>query len=471
MKNRGEGSRLLLTRLPVSPGSPNLLQASGNTSVWTFNRLSFVPSRPARLTHSASADTINSSPTGLEHGRQLPRRIPMKLAYFDCFSGISGDMTLGALVDAGCDVAHLRTELSGLHVPGWELTAEKVWKNGMAATYVKVNTEDQQKHRSLSTILEILRKSQLAPQVRERAAAIFTKLGEAEARVHDVPLEKIHFHEVGAVDAIVDIVGACIGFHALGIEKFACSALNVGGGTAKMAHGILPVPAPATANLLQGKPTYSNGVQKELVTPTGAAIVATLCDFFGPQPPMSVSAIGYGAGTADLQGQPNVVRIMIGETVEKAVPGFDEEIAVIEANLDDMNPQIYGYFLEKALSAGALDVYTTPVQMKKNRPGTLLTVLCKPPDTNMLMSLIFAETTTFGARSYRAQRRTLPREFLSVATAFGDVRIKISRVNGRILHVAPEYEDCRKLAVEKNVPLQRVINEALRAYEAGGKTH
>lgn len=395
----------------------------------------------------------------------------MKLAYFDCFSGISGDMTLGALVDAGCDVEHLRAELRGLQVPGWDLTAEKVWKNGMAATYVRVKTEDQFKHRSLSAILEILEKSQLTPQVRERASAIFKKLGEAEARVHDVPLEKIHFHEVGAVDAIVDILGACIGFHALGIEKFACSALNVGGGTAKMAHGVLPVPAPATANLLQGKPTYSNGVQKELVTPTGAAIVATLCDSFGPQPPMNVTAIGYGAGTADLEGQPNVVRIMIGEAVEKTVAGFDEEISVIEANLDDMNPQIYGYFLEKALAANALDVYTTPVQMKKNRPGTLLTVLCKPSDTNALMSLIFSETTTFGARTYRAQRRTLPREFLNVATAFGDVRIKISRVNGRILHVAPEYDDCRKLAVEKNVPLQRVISEALRAYEAGGKTH
>jgi uncharacterized protein (DUF111 family) len=186
---------------------------------------------------------------------------------------------------------------------------------------------------------------------------------------------------------------------------------------------------------------------------------------------MSVSAIGYGAGTADLEGQPNVVRIMIGEAAEKTAAGFEEEIAVIEANLDDMNPQIYGYFLEKALSAGALDVYTTPVQMKKNRPGTLLTVLCKPQDINTLMSLVFAETTTFGARTYRAQRRTLPREFLSVATTFGDVRIKISRVDGRILHVAPEFDDCRKLAVEKNVPLQRVINEALRAYEAGGKTH
>jgi uncharacterized protein (TIGR00299 family) protein len=389
----------------------------------------------------------------------------MKLAYFDCFSGISGDMTLGALVDAGCAVEHLRAELRGLQVPGWDLTAEKVWKNGMAATYVKVKTGDQSKHRSLSAILEILEKSQLAPVVRERAGAIFRRLGEAEARVHDVQVEKIHFHEVGAVDAIVDIVGACVGFQALGIDKFACSPLNVGGGTAKMAHGVLPVPAPATANLLQGKPTYSNGVQKELVTPTGAAIVATLCDAFGPQPAMSVSAIGYGAGMADLEGQPNVVRIMVGEAAEKSVAGFDEEIAVVEANLDDMNPQIYGYFLEKALEAGALDVYTTPVQMKKNRPGTLLTVLCKPQDTNPLMTLIFAETTTFGVRTYRAQRRVLPREWVNVGTEFGEVRIKLSRVNGRILHVAPEFEDCRKLAVEKNVPLQRVIAEAMRKYE------
>jgi uncharacterized protein (TIGR00299 family) protein len=310
--------------------------------------------------------------------------------------------------------------------------------------------------------------------VRDQAGAIFRKLGEAEARVHDVPLEKIHFHEVGAVDAIVDIVGACIGFHALGIEKFACSSLNVGGGTAKMAHGVLPVPAPATANLLQGKPTYSNGVQRELVTPTGAAIVATLCDSFGAQPAMTVSAIGYGAGTADLEGQPNVVRIMVGEAIglgeekgaQAGVPVLlDEEIAVVEANLDDMNPQIYGYFLEKALGAGALDVYTTPVQMKKNRPGTLLTVLCKPADTNALMSLIFAETTTFGVRTYRAQRRVLPREWVSVATDYGDVRIKVSRVNGRILHVAPEFEDCKKLAAEKDVPLQRVIAAALRCYE------
>jgi len=428
----------------------------------------------------------------------------MKLAYFDCFSGISGDMTLGALVDAGCPVERLREGLSGLGVAGWELTAEMVWKNGMAATWVRVKTEDQAKHRSLSAILEILDKAKLATGVRERAAAIFRKLGEAEASVHDVPIEKIHFHEVGAVDAIVDIVGACVGFAELGIEKFACSALNVGGGTAKMAHGVLPVPAPATAKLLVGKPTYSNGVQKELVTPTGAAIVATLCEAFGPQPAMSVGAIGYGAGTADLEGQPNVLRLMVGEEValqkraqtevyatevqpnfgeevgveknaqagrpfeaqDKPVPlGWDEEIAVIEANLDDMNPQIYGYFLEKALAAGALDVYTTAVQMKKNRPGVLLTVLCKVEDTQKLMAMIFAETTTFGARTYRAARRVLPREWVKVATSYGEVRVKVSRVNGSVLHVAPEFEDCKRVAEEKGVPLQNVIAEAMRKTE------
>jgi len=394
----------------------------------------------------------------------------MKLAYFDCFSGISGDMTLGALVDAGCSADLLRSELKSLQVPGWTLTTEKVWKNGMAATYVRVKTEDQQNHRSLSAILEILTNSQLAPPVRERASRIFQNLGEAEAHVHDAPLDKVHFHEVGAVDAIVDIVGSCIGFHALGIERFACSPLNVGGGTAKMAHGLLPVPAPATARLLQGAPTFSNGVQRELVTPTGAAIVATLCDSFGPQPPMTVSAIGYGAGTADLEGQPNVVRIMIGESADKFSTADDEEISIIEANLDDMNPQIYGYVLEKALSAGALDVYTTALQMKKNRPGTLLTILCRPEDTGTLMSLVFAETTTFGVRTHRAQRRALPREWVNVSTGFGSVRIKLSRSNDHILHVTPEYDDCRKLAVENHVPLQQVISEALRAYQASGKS-
>jgi uncharacterized protein (TIGR00299 family) protein len=388
----------------------------------------------------------------------------MKHAYFDCFSGISGDMTLGALLDAGVPVEQLRGELLNLHVPGWELAAEKVWKNGMAATYAKVRAQDTTTHRSLSTILEIIEKSNLSPAVKVRAAAIFKKLGEAEAAVHDVPLEKIHFHEVGAIDAIIDIVGACIGFSVLGIESFACSPLNVGGGTAKMAHGLLPVPAPATARLLLGKPTYSNGVQNELVTPTGAAIVATLCTNFGPQPPMSVTSIGYGAGTADLEGQPNVLRLMVGEAAEKRAAAESETIRVLEANLDDMNPQIYGYFLEKALAAGALDVFTTPVQMKKNRPGTLVTVLCKPDDEPKFHEMLFAETTTLGVRTYTAERRVLARQWETVHTAFGEIRIKVARLNGHIRQASPEFEDCRKLAEAKNVPLQRVMDEAIRAW-------
>ncbi|MGB7726634.1 MAG: nickel pincer cofactor biosynthesis protein LarC [Candidatus Acidiferrum sp.] len=385
----------------------------------------------------------------------------MKAAYFDCFSGISGDMTLGALVDAGCSIDLLRAKLQGLQVPGWEISSEKVWKNGMSATHVLVKTEDTHTHRSLTTILGILDKSNLDTNVKERASAIFRKLGEAEAAVHDVPIEKIHFHEVGALDAIVDIVGACIGFEELCFEKFACSALNVGGGTAKMAHGVLPVPAPATARLLLGKPTYSTGVQKELVTPTGAAIVATLCDHYGPQPAMTTSAIGYGAGTADLESQPNVLRIMAGEIAATTADTHGGTIRVLEANLDDMNPQIFGYLLEKALAAGALDVFATPVQMKKNRPGTLVTVLCKPEDEAKFQAMLFAETTTLGIRSHLVERHALPREFVKVSTRFGEVRVKLSRTAGRVQHASPEFDDCRKLAEEKNVPLHEVMEQAM----------
>ena len=388
----------------------------------------------------------------------------MKAAYFDCFSGISGDMTLGALVDAGCSLDALRDKLQQLPVPGWEISSEKVWKNGMAATCVRVKTQDTLKHRSLTTILEILEKSGLESRVKVRASSIFRELGEAEAAVHDVPIEKIHFHEVGAVDAIVDIVGACIGFEELGFERFACSALNVGGGTAKMAHGVLPVPAPATARLLMGKPTYSNGVQRELVTPTGAAIVATLCDSFGPQPAMKVSAIGYGAGTADLEAQPNVLRILAGE-MSPSVDSHGGTIRVLEANLDDMNPQIFGYLLEKALAAGALDVFGTPVHMKKSRPGTLVTILCKPEDQTKFEEMLFAETTTLGVRSYLVERRALPREFVKVETEFGDLRVKVAWKDGRVQHASPEFDDCRKLAEEKNVPLHEVMEQAMLRFE------
>jgi uncharacterized protein (TIGR00299 family) protein len=388
----------------------------------------------------------------------------MKAAYFDCFSGISGDMTLGALVDAGCSLDALRDKLQQLPVPGWEISSEKVWKNGMAATCVRVKTQDTLKHRSLTTILEILEKSGLESRVKARASSIFRELGEAEAAVHDVPIEKIHFHEVGAVDAIVDIVGACIGFEELGFERFACSALNVGGGTAKMAHGVLPVPAPATARLLMGKPTYSNGVQRELVTPTGAAIVATLCDSFGPQPAMKVSAIGYGAGTADLEAQPNVLRILAGE-MSPSVDSHGGTIRVLEANLDDMNPQIFGYLLEKALAAGALDVFGTPVHMKKSRPGTLVTILCTPEDQTKFEEMLFAETTTLGVRSYLVERRALPREFVKVETEFGDLRVKVAWKDGRVQHASPEFDDCRKLAEEKNVPLHEVMEQAMLRFE------
>lgn len=389
----------------------------------------------------------------------------MKTAYFDCFSGISGDMTLGALVDAGCPLDVLRSKLQGLSVPGWEISAEKVWKNGMAATHVRVHTEHTKTHRSLATIREILEQSDLDAEVKRRADAVFTTLGEAEAAVHDVPLEKVHFHEVGAVDAIVDIVGSCIGFSALGIESFSCSPLNVGGGTAKTAHGILPVPAPATARLLIGKPTYSNGTPKELVTPTGAAIVATVCESFGPQPAMKVSAIGYGAANTDLEVQPNVLRIMVGEVSADAAEGHGGTIRVLEANIDDMNPQIFGYLLEKALAAGALDVFATPIHMKKSRPGMLVSILCKPEDEPRFRAMLFAETTTLGVRSQLVDRYALPREHVTVTTRFGDVRVKVSRAEGRIQHASPEFDDCRKLAEDKNVPLQEVIEQALLRFE------
>ena len=382
----------------------------------------------------------------------------MKIAYFDCFSGISGDMVLGALVDAGCELNRIEAELRRLPFSGWSISAQKVKRGALSATHVKVESGEHHPHRSLDTILGLISQAGLSPRVMNRASQIFRRLGEAEARIHNVPVEKIHFHEVGAVDAIVDIVGASVGFELLGIETFACSALNVGSGRVQTAHGILPVPAPATAELLRGAPTYSTGIERELVTPTGAAIVSTLASEFGAQPAMTVAAVGYGAGTAELRDQANVLRLFIGESVEQKI-GRDD-VVVIEANLDDMNPQIYGYFVERALEAGALDVFATPVQMKKNRPGQLLTVLCRPVDTDRLMDLIFRETTTIGARTYRANRRTLQRESVAVDTPLGTVRLKVSRSNGHVLNVAPEYEDCQRIAAERGVPLKQVLAEA-----------
>ncbi len=380
-------------------------------------------------------------------------------------------MTLGALVDAGCSLAEIEAHLRRLPVPGWTISSEKVLRRGFRATQVKVESSDTQRHRSLNEILKLIEQAGLPPGISERASNIFRRLGEAEALVHGSPIEKVHFHEVGAVDAIVDIVGAAAGFEQLGVEEFFCSPLNLGGGRVDTQHGNLPVPAPATAELLRGAPTYSNGIQRELVTPTGAAIVATVAKRFGPQPEMIVSAIGLGAGSAQLAEQPNVLRLFVGEAAERrdsetrndmSADGAtqDDDILVLEANLDDMSPQVYGYFAERALEVGALDVFSIPVQMKKNRPGQLVTVLCKPADKEKFSEMLFRETTTLGVRQSIVQRRTLERESIAVETSHGAIRMKIARLNGHILNVAPEYEDCQKAAAERGVPLKQVLAEA-----------
>lgn len=370
-------------------------------------------------------------------------------------------MTLGALVDAGCNLAEMESQLRRLPVTGWKISSEKVVRRGFRATQAKVESSDAQRHRSLSEILQLIERAGLPAAVGERASRIFQRLGEAEALVHGMPVEKVHFHEVGAVDSIVDIVGAAAGFDQLGIEEFFCSALNVGGGRVQTQHGSLPVPAPATAELLRGAPTYSTGIQRELVTPTGAAIVATVTSRFGPQPQMTVAAVGLGAGSAELAEQPNVLRLFIGEAAARRDDaGLEEDIAVLEANLDDMSPQIYGFFAERALQAGALDVFSVPVQMKKNRPGQLITVLCNPADQEKFSDLLFRETTTLGVRQSIVKRRTLQRESLTVQTSLGSIRMKVARLHGHILNFAPEYEDCQKVAAERGVPLKRVLAEA-----------
>ena len=391
----------------------------------------------------------------------------MKIAYFDCFSGASGDMLLGALVDSGLELARLEAELRRLPLPDWSLSAEKTKKKGIAATHVRVHTHEHHPHRGLSEILRIIeagRAAGLAPRAAERASAVFRRLGEAEAKIHDVPVESIHFHEVGAVDAIIDIVGACAGFELLGIEEFYSSPLNTGSGRVEAAHGVLPVPAPATAELILGAATYSSGIDRELLTPTGAAILTTLVRRFGPLPPMNIAAIGYGAGTADLPQQANVLRMFLGESAATGL-ACDETIAVIEASVDDLNPQVYAYFAERALAAGALDVSSAPQQMKKGRPGQLITVLAPTGLADSLADLFFRETTTIGVRSWEARRRVLAREIVRVDTPYGPIAVKVARSNGRILNAAPEFEDCRRIAIERGAPLKDVLAAAVAAFQ------
>jgi len=383
------------------------------------------------------------------------------VAYFDCFSGISGDMVLAALVDAGADLRVIETELRKLGLEGWNISAEKVQRRGIFATHVKVETREEHHHRGLSIIFRRIDEANLAPRAADRARKIFMRLAEAEAHVHQMPVEQVHFHEVGAVDSIIDIVGAAIGFELLGIDEFACSALDVGGGQVKTAHGLLPVPAPATAELLRGAPTYSSGILRELVTPTGAAIATTLSARYAEMPPMTLRSIGHGAGSADNVEKANVLRLLIGErAVSEAGEFWDTPVTVIETNVDDMSPQLYGYFAERALAAGALDVFSTPAQMKKNRPGLLVTLLSEPENVARLIDLVFRETTTIGVRTHEVRRKTLDREFVPVETPFGQVRMKLSRMNGSLVNATPEYDDCQRIAADHGVPLKQVIAAA-----------
>jgi hypothetical protein len=453
----------------------------------------------------------------------------MKIIYFDCFAGISGDMLIGALLDLGLDLAILERELGKLPLEGYRLQVAKVNKRGIQATKFQViltgptgdrladadfqevelpaettgqpspgdsphrhSPTAQPPHRFLTEILNLIDKSRLSATVKTMASAIFTRLGEAEARVHGVSLDRVHFHEVGGIDAIVDIVGAAIGLEQLSPERVYASPLHLGSGFVRSAHGLLPVPGPATAHLVAGAPVYSSEVKGELVTPTGAAIITTIAQQFGPLPPMVIEATGYGAGSRDREF-PNVLRAYLGQEVAgppPAIPSGDDRMrdpfpeqheaplvtagyhegpaVVIEANIDDMNPQLFEYLLERLLEAGALDVLLIPVQMKKSRPGAILHVLAHPTSLDDLLTIIFTESTTIGARTYEVTKRMLQRETQTVETPFGPVRVKVARLGNRVVNVAPEYEDCRELARRHGLPLKEIYALARAGFELSG---
>jgi len=376
--------------------------------------------------------------------------------YLDAFSGISGDMLVGALADAGAQPDSIAAAVASLEA-GAVVSFEKVKRNGIGATKYHVAAEEAHAHRHLSHIVKMIENGALSPRAKESAIAVFRRLGEAEAQVHQVPIEKVHFHEVGAADSIADIVGACVAFDLLDVDTVVCSAVNVGSGTVKTDHGLLPVPAPATALLLSGAPVYSRGPEVELTTPTGAAVASALSTRFGAMPPMKIVRTGFGAGTHDFPGQANVLRVILGTPT-----AADEALAVsvIEANIDDLNPQVLAFAMEKLLEFGALDVSLQPIIMKKGRPGHLLRVIAKPEQREALAQIVFSETSTFGLRIYGAERRVQARSWKEVKTQYGKVRVKVSSEG----YYAPEYEDCRKLAVASGIALKQIIAEANFAY-------
>jgi len=387
----------------------------------------------------------------------------MTLCYFDAFSGISGDMTVGALVDAGADWAALEAALQSLQLDA-SFRLYKTKRRGIGASKFCVDFAEQKKHRHLPHIEKIIQAGHLSSRAKTNALAVFQRLGEAESQTHDVPIEKVHFHEVGAVDSICDIVGACVALDLLNVAEIHCSRVNVGSGTVETEHGTLPVPAPATALLLKDKPIFSAGPQTELTTPTGAALVTTLATHFGTLPAIQLKSQGFGAGDKDFPGQANVLRVLIGER-SGAVEATS--VSILEANIDDSTPQVLAFAMERLLEAGALDVTLTPVYMKKGRAATMISVIAAPELSEKLAAVLFAETSTLGLRILQAERRVLARHVTEVETSFGRVRVKYNEQG----NFAPEYEDCRQAATAKGVPLRTVIGEANQIFLSHWKSN
>jgi len=388
----------------------------------------------------------------------------MRTAWFDCSTGASGNMILGALLDAGLKLAELKAELAKLPVSGYHLTAEKVKRAGISGTYVEVRVSGVQRERGLEDVLSLIRKSRLDPETKVLAALVFERLAGAEARAHGTTRGRVHFHEVGGVDCLVDVVGSIAGLKRLHIESVFASPLNLGRGTIRCAHGKLPVPAPGTGYLLKGVPVYQDDLAGELVTPTGAAVLSTLAKGpggFGPLPEMKVAAVGYGAGTMELP-RPNLLRVLIGDTRESAFEA--DRVTLLETNLDDLNPQFFDHVMAVLFKGGALDVFLTPIQMKKNRPAVALSVLCRGEEADALTRSILTETTTLGVRRQEMERVCLRRETRTVRTHWGTVPMKVARLGDEVFNAAPEYEACRKLAVKTGVPLKKIYEDAKAAF-------
>jgi pyridinium-3,5-bisthiocarboxylic acid mononucleotide nickel chelatase len=388
----------------------------------------------------------------------------LRIAYLDCLSGISGDMTLGALVDAGVDLAALNAAVESLGIAGCRLVATEVKKNGFRATQVTVEHQPEHAHRHLHHITDMIDASALTDRQKALAKRIFTRLGEAEAKVHGTTIRKVHFHEVGAVDSIADIVGAAVAWDLLGVDRIHASPVPTGQGTIEIAHGRVSIPAPATAELLAGIPIAESHVACELTTPTGAAIVATMVDTFGPLPAMTVERVGYGAGQRDLKEQANLLRLFVGEASNVVT---SDQIWVLETNLDDTSGEVIGYCTTKLWEAGALDVYTTSIQMKKNRPGVMLSVLCPPEKIDKIERILFRETGTLGVRRWPVSRHKLERRQHTVTTEWGPVEGKLGWIEGQPPSFAPEFEACQRVATEKGVPLKAVYEAAQKAFDAG----